>query len=94
MAAPKPGVDERVDAEFEALRSQLGKFHGEYQQVYAELMLEHIDPDVLPEIAMLVESKAMLAYFVTTARMGEKLPGLFEELSSRMLHHARYRAAG
>ena len=93
MAAPKPGVDALTDAEFEAARLCLDKFRAEYEQAYADLFLRHVDAGLLPEIASVLGTKPMLAYFTAVSRMDCDLPKLFEELGARMFHHARYRSA-
>jgi DNA-binding MurR/RpiR family transcriptional regulator len=94
MAAPAPGSDQKVDAEFETARKQLGKFYVEYQQGYADLLLKHLDPVVLAEAAALLGSKAAVAYFGAVRNMDAELARLFDEMGSRMLQHARYRTAG
>jgi hypothetical protein len=92
MAAPPAGVDARVDAEFEAIRQQLGKFYPEYEQVYGGTLARHLSRDQLEEVASLLQNTVLPEYFRATREMSEMLVADFEELESRMLLHARYRS--
>jgi hypothetical protein len=92
MAAPDPGIDARVDSEFDAARAYLETFRVDYERRHAEMFLQQIDAALLPEITSLLQTSALSAYFSASRKLDAELPRLFSEFGARMLDHARYRA--
>lgn len=77
-------MDPLVEAEFEAVRQRLGRFRGEYEEIYAALLLKYISPEQLTAVRTALASAPMQHYFHALGIMRPELTRELEALFWRM----------
>jgi hypothetical protein len=84
MGVPPQIVDEVVESEFRLVAQRLRRFRPLYDRHCAELLVKHIAPTQLPEVAEALRSPTMQGYFQALRAMRPETTRLTQALAAAM----------